>query len=276
MASTKLSINLYISSTFDQNVTQGEQKKTPWLTTAQVHDGFVYKGPFKKGASALSLVVWRSAWFSIWGDEVYVPQTVVYNTDLDAFFIRSSHLDSPHLGTPHLGSPHLDSPHLGTPHLGTHSSFKVGKEDSYSGGQRSTDVLRSKGSLPFDTWKAIIYHFILCYITCCDNKDLQDVLIAPDGRPYHIDFEEMCEQDKGAPTTLWDLVFFRKPARVYWPSIQAVIAKAKPAFASLLKDRVIPHLERIGTRVNNETGIRFEHEFLVRARLALSLCCSVF
>ena len=279
MAATKLTINLYTPSSFGdekskrssiigQNVTS-KHKKTTWLAA----DGFVYKGPFKKGALALSLVTWRSAWFSIWSDVAYVPQTVVHNADLDVFFIRS-----PNLGIlpSDKDTVEKDGYHPGDKSLSGKVLLRDDKRTKLlceeGGTSRAIDVLRSKGSLPPDTWKAILYHFILRFICRSADTGLWNVLIGPDHRPYGIDFEEVRVREKAEPTTLWDLIFLRKPARVYWRTIEAVMCEAKPTFATLLKEKVIPHLERIGTKVNYETGARTEHEFLARARLALSLC----
>ena len=206
--------------------------------SAKVDDGYVYKGPYPRDAPELSLAIWRSAWFAIWGDVAYAPHSVVHNTDVDAFSIRR----------PGITNTHTDA-----------------HENENNSTLCALDVLRAKGSLPSETWQAILYHFICRFIAQCADTSLSDVLIGAHGHPYGIGFETVGDvmYDDSMPTTLWDLVFPHKPPRIYWLSIQAVLDQAKPGFAAQLRDRVIPHLERVGSKV--------EHECLARARLALAL-----
>lgn len=206
-------------------------------------DGSVISGPFTKEELALSLVT--SARLALLGDVAYVQHTVVCNAQRDTFFIYS----------------HVP---------GIVHGRKWYMEKNY----RPGDKTLSGRSLSADTWKAILYHFILRFICRSADTGLWNVSIGPDGRPYGMDFEEVRGKEKAIPTNLWDLVFLRKPARVYWPTIRAVMEEAKPIFATLLREKVIPHLTRIGRPVGrySDRHGEVEREFLTRVRLALSLC----
>lgn len=275
MSESKLVLKLYSSTFFGdegsksksligQNVTS-KHKKTTFLS----EDGFVYKGPFSKGSPAFGLVTWRSAWFQLWGDVAYVPQLVVYNPKLDVYFIRSPNLGV--LPSDEKDWIEKDGYHPGDKSLKGRVLLRDDKRSKLhyeeGGVSRAIDVLRAKHSLPEKTWKAILYHFILRFITRSADTGLWNVLIGPDGRPYGIDFEEVRGVEKTIPTTLWDLIFLRKPARIYWDQIRSAMEAGKKDFSVLLRTLVIPHLERVGI---GSDGI--VHPFLDRARLALSLC----
>lgn len=272
---TKLVLRLYSTTSFGddesksgsligQNVTS-KHKKTTFLA----EDGYVYKGPFSKGSMVFGLVTFRSAWFHLWGDVAYVPQLVVYNETLGEYFIRSANLGL--LPSDEKDWIKKDGYHPGDKLLKGRVLLRDDKRSKLhyeeGGVSRAIDVLRAKDFLPEKTWKAILYHFILRFITRSADTGLWNVLIGPDGRPYGIDFEEVRGLEKVMPSTLWDLIFLRKPARIYWDQIRSAMDGGKKEFSTLLQTRVIPHLERVGLLSDGTV-----YPFLDRARLALSLC----
>ena len=111
------------------------------------------------------------------------------------------------------------------------------------GVSRAIDVLRSRGTLPEATWHAILYHFICRFISRSADTGLWNVLIGPDGSPYGIE-EVRCKEEK-MPMTLWDVIFLRKPAKVYWPQIEKAVQSGKAGWAAKIHTRILPHLATI-------------------------------